>query len=98
MRKKWRNFAENVTSERSISRLRDNACSSHSNGPTVSSFSAQIVRPMRAKKEKYSGSKACKSCRSHLELSNEYFEYYFLAKFGGDTAENEPYHLAEKSE
>ena len=33
-----------------------------------------------------SGAKACKSCRSREELSNE----YFLAKFGFDTAENEP--------
>ena len=31
--------------------------------------------------------KACKSCRSHQQLSNE----YFLAKFGVDTEENEPY-------
>ena len=30
--------------------------------------------------------KACKSCRSRQELSNE----YFLAKFGVDTVENEP--------
>ena len=34
-----------------------------------------------------SGAKACKSCRSRQELSNE----YFLAKFCVDTAENEPY-------
>ena len=34
-----------------------------------------------------SGAKACKSCRSRQELSNE----YFLAKFGVDTEENEPY-------
>ena len=33
-----------------------------------------------------SGAKACKSCRSRQELSNE----YLLAKFGVDTAENEP--------
>ena len=33
-----------------------------------------------------SGAEACKSCRSRQELSNE----YFLAKFGVDTAENEP--------
>ena len=33
-----------------------------------------------------SGAKACKSCRSRQELSNE----YFLAKVGVDTAENEP--------
>ena len=33
-----------------------------------------------------SGAKACKSCRSRQELSNE----YFLAKFGFDTEENEP--------
>ena len=33
-----------------------------------------------------SGAKACKSCRSRQELSNE----YLLAKFGFDTAENEP--------
>ena len=34
-----------------------------------------------------SGAKACASCRSRQELSNE----YFLAKFGVDTEENEPY-------
>ena len=33
-----------------------------------------------------SGAKACKSCRSRQELSNE----YFIAKFGVDTEENEP--------
>jgi len=33
-----------------------------------------------------SGAKACKSCRSRQELSNE----YLLAKIGVDTAENEP--------
>ena len=33
-----------------------------------------------------SGAKACKSCRSRRELSNE----YFLAKIGFDTEENEP--------
>ena len=33
------------------------------------------------------GAKACKSCRSRQELSNE----YLLAKFGVDTEENEPY-------
>ena len=32
------------------------------------------------------GAKACKSCSSRQELSNE----YFLAKCGVDTAENEP--------
>ena len=31
------------------------------------------------------GAKACKSCRSRQELSNE----YFVAKFGVDTGENE---------
>ena len=34
-----------------------------------------------------SGAKACTSCRSRQELSNE----YFLAKFGVGTEENEPY-------
>ena len=33
-----------------------------------------------------SGAKACKSCRSRQELSNE----YLLAKFGVDADENEP--------
>ena len=33
-----------------------------------------------------SGAKACKSCRSPQELSNE----HLLAKFGFDTADNEP--------
>ena len=32
------------------------------------------------------GAKACKSCRSRQELSNE----YLLAKLGVDTEENEP--------
>ena len=36
-----------------------------------------------------SGAKACKSCRSRQELSNE----YLLAKFGFDTAENEPFQV-----
>ena len=36
-----------------------------------------------------SGAKACKSCRSRQELSNE----YLLAKFGVDTEENEPYNV-----
>ena len=33
------------------------------------------------------GAKACKSCRSRQELSTE----YFVAKFGVDTEENEPF-------
>ena len=53
------------------------------------------ILPKNAKKfdEKFlkywglSGAKACKPCRFRQELSNE----YFLAKFGVDTAENEPY-------
>ena len=36
-----------------------------------------------------SGAKACKSCRSRQELSNE----YLLAKIGFDTAENEPFNF-----
>ena len=36
-----------------------------------------------------SGTKACTSCRSRQELSNEYL-VYLLAKVGFDTAENEP--------
>ena len=32
------------------------------------------------------GAKACKACRSRQELSND----YLLARFGFDTAENEP--------
>ena len=52
------------------------------------------ILPKNAKKfdEKFlkywglSGAKACKSCRSRQELSNE----YLLAKFGVDTEENEP--------
>ena len=35
------------------------------------------------------GAKACKSCRSRQELSNE----YFLAKIGFDTSENEPFNF-----
>ena len=38
------------------------------------------------------GAKACKSCRSRQELSNE----YLLAKFGFDTAENEPLKVCQK--
>ena len=34
--------------------------------------------------ERCKGAKACKSCRSRQELSNE----YLVAKFGFDTAEN----------
>ena len=36
-----------------------------------------------------SGAKECESYRSRRELSNE----YFLAKFGFDTAENEPWNF-----
>ena len=36
-----------------------------------------------------SGAKACKSCRSRQELSNE----YSFAKIGFDTAENEPFNF-----
>ena len=39
-----------------------------------------------------SGAKECKSCRSRRELSNE----YLLAKFGVDTAENEPLKICQK--
>ena len=38
------------------------------------------------------GAKACKSCRSRQELSNE----YLLAKFGVDTAENKPLKICQK--
>ena len=38
------------------------------------------------------GAKVCKSCRSRQELSNE----YLLAKFGFDTAENEPLKVCQK--
>ena len=41
-----------------------------------------------------SGAKACKSCRSRQELSNE----YLLAKLGVDTAENEPLKVCQKLE
>ena len=39
-----------------------------------------------------SGAKACKSCRSRQELSNE----CLLAKFGFDTAENGPFKVYQK--
>ena len=39
-----------------------------------------------------SGAKACKSCRSRQELSNE----YLLAKSGFDTAGNEPLKVCQK--
>ena len=38
------------------------------------------------------GAKACKSCRSRQELSNE----YLLAKIGVDTAENEPLKVCQQ--
>ena len=38
------------------------------------------------------GAKACKSCRSRQELSNE----YLLAQIGVDTAENEPLKVLRK--
>ena len=38
------------------------------------------------------GAKACKSCRFRQKLSNE----YLLAKFGFDTAENEPLKVCQK--
>ena len=44
-----------------------------------------------------SGAKACKSCRSRQELSNE----YLITEFGVDTEKTSPIkfaHLAEKSE
>ena len=40
-----------------------------------------------------SGVKACKSCRSRQELSNE----YLLAKCGFDTAENGPLKVCQKN-
>ena len=39
-----------------------------------------------------SGAKACISCRSRQEPSNE----YLVAKFGFDTAENEPLKVCQK--
>ena len=39
-----------------------------------------------------SGAKACKSCRSRQELSNE----YLLARFGFNTAEKEPLKVCQK--
>ena len=39
-----------------------------------------------------SGAKACKSCRSRQEFSNE----YLLAKFGFDTAEKESLKICQK--
>ena len=57
-------------------------------------FLAKFCKKMRKSLTKFflkywglSGAKACKSCRSRQELSNE----YFLAKLGVDTEENEPY-------
>ena len=38
------------------------------------------------------GAKACESCRSRQELSNE----YLLTKFGVDTAENGPLKVCQK--
>ena len=38
------------------------------------------------------GAKVCKPCRSRRELSNE----YVFAKFGVDTAENEPLKVSHK--
>ena len=46
----------------------------------------QKLDELLMKYQSMSGAKACKSCRSRQELSNE----YFLAKFGVDTEENEP--------
>ena len=39
-----------------------------------------------------SAAEVCKSCRSRQELSNE----YSLAKFGVDTAENEPLKVCQE--
>ena len=57
---------------------------------------SQICEPLPKNAKKFdenflkygglSGAKACKSCRSREELSNE----YLLAKFGVDRAEREP--------
>ena len=46
-----------------------------------------VTKGILLKYLRLSGAKACKSCRSRQELSNE----YFLAKFGVDTEGNEPY-------
>ena len=49
------------------------------NMPKIRRTFSEIVRSE-------SGAKACKSCRSRQELSNE----YLLAKFGVDTEDNKP--------
>ena len=63
----------------------------HRSDLNISAKSRQIFSTIFGKLlQKYlglSGAKTCKSCRSRQELSNE----YFLAKFGVDTEENEPY-------
>ena len=71
-------------------------------------FSGRVFRPEDACKRRFSWSSdwnpkvqkyvilpkthKCKSCRSHQELSNE----YLLAKFGVDTAENEPLKVCQE--
>ena len=54
------------------------------NSKTSDAFFFEIWRSERCKSMDSKGAKACTSCRSRQELSNE----YFLATIGFDTAEN----------
>ena len=56
------------------------------NQRTFENKNAKMFDEMQLNFRIRSGAKACQSCRSRQELSNE----YSLAKFGFDTAENEP--------
>ena len=55
---------------------------------------AKSVHDFWPKNWVWSGAKVCQSCRSRKMLQNE----YLLAKFGFDTAENEPLKVCQKLE
>ena len=74
------------TVERFFNRMRPKECWKIASSFENLAENAKKVDTILLKYSGLSGAKACKSCRSRQELSNE----YFLAKFGVDTEENEP--------
>ena len=74
-------FDKNRTSQHVFFFFEDRTVFSMSNFENAKKFDGNLL-----KYRGLSGAKACKSYRSRQELSNE----YLLAKFGFDTAENEP--------
>ena len=96
--RKFQKFQTNWTFSKSSAKFRQNFIKIWAkiieNNSKLTNFCKMKILPKSAKKFdeqflKYwglGGAKACKSCRSRQELSNE----YFLAKFGVNTEENEP--------